>query len=187
MTENHTNNFVECLISLTRLILNINDPFFNQKIYSKLGELIKNNQSAGDNQLAVQKSADDILEILEYLEHLKMGDTGLLLLARQNLLKYKLEALKQLSSDSKSQSSHQSDQIKKIRANRTQPMAEGVISTKSRVISFIKQTPNVRTAEIMSEFSLISRRTIMRVLKELTEEGMLDKKVDHRSVYYSAK
>jgi len=58
-------------------------------------------------------------------------------------------------------------------------------SNKEQIFNYIKKTPDIRTKEIMSEFSALSGRTVKRSLKELTDEGFLKKRSDGAAVYYT--
>ena len=58
-------------------------------------------------------------------------------------------------------------------------------SNKEQIFNYIKKTPDIRTKEIMSEFSALSGRTVKRSLKELTDGGFLKKRSDGAAVYYT--
>ncbi|MBI4160729.1 MAG: winged helix-turn-helix domain-containing protein [Candidatus Yanofskybacteria bacterium] len=58
-------------------------------------------------------------------------------------------------------------------------------TNKEQIFNYIKKTPDIRTKEIMSEFSALSGRTVKRSLKELTDEGFLKKRSDGAAVYYT--
>lgn len=58
--------------------------------------------------------------------------------------------------------------------------------TKKRILDFIRQRPEVRTKDLIEEFSSISGRTIKRNLKELVMSGELTKRAEHKAVFYSA-
>jgi DeoR/GlpR family transcriptional regulator of sugar metabolism len=58
-------------------------------------------------------------------------------------------------------------------------------TNKDQIFNYIKKTPDIRTKEVMTEFSALSGRTVKRNLKELIDEGFLKKKSDGVAVYYT--
>ena len=58
-------------------------------------------------------------------------------------------------------------------------------TNKERIFNYIKKTPDMRTKDVMTEFSALSGRTVKRNLKELIDEGFLKKKSDGVAVYYT--
>ena len=58
-------------------------------------------------------------------------------------------------------------------------------SNKERIFNFIQKTQEVRTKDIMSEFNILSSRTVKRNLKELTDQGFVKKIVEAGAVYYT--
>jgi len=155
-------------------------------------------------------SINNILDYLEHLAHISKDNTTPLLVAQRNLLKFKLHILQKSKivkkAKEESETSLTSDvqrpfdvanfpsevpvtasvAISKsvLSAQRKNNFGTGT-SNKEQIFNYIKKTPDIRTKEIMSEFSALSGRTVKRSLKELTDEGFLKKRSDGAAVYYT--
>jgi len=152
-------------------------------------------------------SINNLLDYLEYLAHISENNTSPLLVAQRNLLKFKLHILQknkkekvgraplisdvQWSSDVANLPSEvpvtASVAMSKpsiLSAQRKKNFGTGT-SNKEQIFNYIKKTPDMRTKEIMNEFSALSGRTVKRSLKELTDEGFLKKRSDGAAVYYT--
>ncbi|MBI2674251.1 MAG: DeoR family transcriptional regulator [Candidatus Yanofskybacteria bacterium] len=159
-------------------------------------------------------STDNILDYLEYLAHISKNNTTPLLVAQRNLLKFKLHILQNnkvsknekrvsetslvsdvapLTSDTPRPSDAVHSSIispailvsKPSARNKPARLALKTDSNKEQIFNYVKKTPDVRTKEIMSEFSALSARTVKRNLKELADEGFLKKRSDGVAVYYT--
>jgi len=191
MAEDRVNKFIGCLVSTAELMVGTKDPFFVRKMYLNLSELIVvYKRIEGESQVKrIINPIDKMLETLDYLEHLKTASPGPLLLAKKNFLRLKLDILK-----SASEVQGDGDKlIKKVPAQKL-PQKKNLIQrqanqdlspTKERILEFIKQVPSVRTKQVIEEFNLISERTVKRSLKELTDQGFIQRKEDNKAVRYS--
>ncbi|HAU07809.1 MAG: hypothetical protein A2568_03430 [Candidatus Yanofskybacteria bacterium RIFOXYD1_FULL_44_17] len=191
MAEDRVNKFIGCLVSTAKLMAGTKDPFFVRKMYLNLSELIVvYKKTEGESQVKrIINPIDKMLETLDYLEHLKTVSPGPLLLAKKNFLRLKLDILK-----SASEVQGDGDKlIKKVPAQKL-PQKKNLIQrqanqdlspTKERILEFIKQVPSVRTKQVIEEFNLISERTVKRSLKELTDQGFIQRKEDNKAVRYS--
>ena len=59
------------------------------------------------------------------------------------------------------------------------------ISSKDKILNFIRKTKKIRTRDLVEQFSVFSKRTVKRTLKELIDDGVIKKEEDERAVYYS--
>jgi len=208
MEEESLKNFTNSVIFLVKLFAGLKDKFLAQKLYDKTSGFItgyiKLFSSRGENEavsiaqhrngvaqyyafIELKNSIDNLLELLDYLEHAKVVSTTPLLYARRNLLDFKLNIVR---------IHHQSIQpISKPKENK--PLPSSVVknnqprnfresSNKERIFNFIKRSPNSRTKDIIGEFNILSERTVKRNLKELIGEGLIRKLAKENGVYYSA-
>ena len=199
MEEESLKNFINSIIFLVKLFSGLKDKFLAQKLYDKISGFIagyiKLFNSKGDDSESMShnmrlrdflNSTNNLLELLDYLEHSKSVSTTPLLYARKNLLNLKLELIK----------SHQQpiQPVPKPKENKPPAFVPKNIqlknpkesSNKERIFNFIKRSPNSRTKEIIEEFNILSERTVKRNLKELTTEGLVRKWAKDNGVYYSA-
>jgi len=191
MAEDRVNKFIGCLVSTARLMVGIKDPFFVRKVYLNLSEfIVVYKKSEGESQIRkVADSIDKMLETLDYLEHLKITPSSPLLLVRKNFLRFKLDIIKSGNRTQdvaeKLANKIQSQKLPQKKSPVHRQAHQDLSPTKERILEFIKQTPSVRTKQVIEEFNLISERTVKRSLKELTDQGFIQRKEDSKAVYYS--
>src|SRR3989344_5220271 len=151
-------------------------------------------------------SINNLLDYLEYLAHISENNTSSLLVAQRNLLKFKLHILQKNKKEKVGRAPLTSDVqrpsdvanlpsevpvtasvaiSKPSVRNKPARLVLKTDSNKEQIFNYIKKTPDVRTKEIMSEFSALSGRTVKRNLKELADEGFLKKRSDGAAVYYT--
>lgn len=192
-----TKKFADSTIHLSRLFTWLDDKFLLQKLYSKLCffiltyiEFSSSRREVGSvaqykqfRERELVKSLNDLLELLEYFKYWKSTKTTPLLLAEKKLLELKLELLK----NKIKLNNRPSEQELKFKKNDENQLLEfeKLNDNKEKIINFIKKSPNARAKDIIDEFSVLSKRTIKRNLKELTNKGFLQKKTANRAVYYS--
>ncbi len=200
MEEESIKNFINSIIFLVKLFTGLKDKFLAQKLYDKISSFIAgyirlfNSKREGAessevshniNFIELKNTVDNLLEFLDYLEHSKPVSTTPLLYARKNLLNFKLDLVKlryqPIQPVPKPKESKPSALVPRNVAAKN--LKES--SNKERIFNFIKRSPNSRTKEIIEEFSVLSKRTVKRNLKELTEEGFLRKWSKDKGVYYA--
>lgn len=206
MEREDTQKFTNSVILLSKLLVKIEDKFLARKLYEKIADFIlafveqKSRSSITShniNYVNLANSFTNLLDYLEYLAHISK-DIIPLLVAQRNLLKFKLYVLKQggRNRDIKI------GEFSKISATSDVPMPAEVLtlkpsskiktvrpipksnSTKERILNFVRKFPDVRTKEIIDKFNALSGRTVKRNLRELTSEGLLEKKSESGAVYY---
>ncbi len=204
--------FTNSIILISKLLITVEDRFFKQKLHDKLSNFVaafveyKNTRSSTTshnvNNFNLLNSINNILDYLENLIHISENNTTPLLVAQRNLLKFKLHTLQKsqviknikgvsetsLTSDIVLTTSEVPVTVSKQRpvfsVQRKKNFGTGT-SNKEQIFNYIKKMPDMRTKEIMNEFSALSGRTVKRNLKELTDEGFLKKRSDGVAVYYT--
>jgi len=203
MEDSSNKSFLNVIILLSRLSVNLKDKFFSQKLYGKILSIsnayfdwIKIGDSP-DTSVAQYKISrllsfiNETIELIDYLDYLKIAESSPLSLSRKYLLEFKLEFLK-IKKNIEEESSKPE--------NETEPPVENVESDKSgkpvfnrkielnaneeKILDYIKQSPNIRVKEIVDEFSVLSERTVKRSLKELVNVGLLKKRTENKTIYY---
>ena len=135
--------------------------------------------------LELKNAIEGLLELLDYLEHYKTVSTTPLLYARRNLLDFKLNLVRLHHQPVHSAPKPKENKPVTPVVKSFQPRNLKESSNKERIFNFIKRSPNSRTKEIISEFSILSERTVKRNLKELASEGLVRKFAKDKGVYYS--
>ena len=179
--EDTTNSFTETLILIANFFPHLKDDFFVKKLRTKMAILMRGyikfrswEDSADVAQYYIAEKlisdTDAILELLEVINHLRViKETTPLLLANQSLLALKLEFVK-------------------IKNNLSINLQKRELNpNKEKILNFIKKSPNARTKDIIHEFNALSDRTVKRNLGELLRVGLINKKIENKAVYYSAK
>ena len=138
---------------------------------------------------ALLNSINSLLDYLDYLAYISKGNATPLFLAQRNLLKLKLHILRQNKKEKTERPITNAkfafnERERDSSVQRKKNFGMGT-TNKERIFNYIKKTPDVRTKEIMSEFSALSGRTVKRSLKELLDEGFLRKRSDGAAVYYT--
>ena len=198
MEEESLKNFTNSVIFLVKLFAGMKDKFLAQKLYDKISGFIagyiklsnskRENDTVSHNVsfIELKNAVDGLLELLDYLEHSKLVLITPLLYARRNLLDFKLNLVRLYQqSIPKVAPKPKESKPSFVVSKNIPPRNLKDSSTKERIFSFIKRSPNSRTKEIIEEFSMLSDRTVKRNLKELTTEGMIRKLAKDNRVYYS--
>ena len=212
--EDTTNSFTETLILIANFFPHLKDDFFVKKLRTKMAILMRGyikfrswEDSADVAQYYIAEKlisdTDAILELLEVINHLRViKETTPLLLANQSLLALKLEFVKiknNLSVNlekkdnnvsavaSKSDNKNQASIINAVVSQKNILQKRELNPNKEQILNFIKKSPNARTKDIIHEFNALSDRTVKRNLGELLRVGLINKKIENKAVYYSAK
>lgn len=161
--------------------------FRNAESVAKSDEIVQREHVAQSRHKDLINAINNLIDYLEHLAHISKNNTTPLFLAQRNLLKFKLHILKKnkVCKSAKGVTAEITTSKLSVKPGSVR-LALKSNSSKERIFSFIKKTPDVRTKEVMSEFSALSSRTVKRNLKELTDEGLLKKRSDGVAVYYLA-
>ena len=173
---------------------------FVEEKNSRSPDIVQHNMSHNVVRQNLLNSINNLLDHLEYSSHILKGNATPPLLAQINLLKFKLYVLKCHKAEKVSKmslapavedlassvsfvkpSSALKSPSKIKRADRQTLKSD---SNKERIFNFIQKTQEVRSRDIMSEFNVLSSRTVKRNLKELTDDGFVKKIVEGGAVYY---
>ena len=200
MEEESLKNFINSIVFLVKLFSGLKDKFLAQKLYDKISRFIAGyiklfNSRAEDAENGsvshnirlrdLLNSLDNLLELLDYLEHSKSVSTTPLLYARKNLLNFKLDLIKLHRQPVQPVPKPKENKPAVFVPKNIQPKNLKESSNKEKIFNFIKRSPNSRTKEIIEEFSILSERTVKRNLKELTTEGLVRKWAKDNGVYYT--
>lgn len=195
--------FTNSVILLAKLLTKIEDKFLAQKLHNKISGMVSayivqhSMNVAQYHHSELLNSMNSILDFLELLAHNSRPDTTPLLLAQKNLLKFKLYILKQtnlgtmkarsaIKVNEPLPSTPEIQTPKPVLKNKSLRPVLKSDSNKEKIFNFIKRSPDIRAKEIIDKFSILSDRTVKRNLRELTDEGLLKKKLENGAVYYLA-
>lgn len=209
MEKEDTLKFTNLIILLSKLFMTLEDRFLKQKLHSKILDFVSAfieqrtklspTPTSHNINLDLKNSVNNLVDYLEYLIHISKENTTPLFLAQKNLLKFKLYILRKskvkesaripknsMTSETPIAVDTSATVLRSSLIPKISRLALRPDSNKERIFNFIKKIPDVRTKDIMSEFNALSGRTVKRSLKELTEEGWLEKRSDGVAVYYLA-
>ena len=124
-----------------------------------------------------------LLDLIDELAYLRLGEATPLSICRFKLMRYKLSVLRSVQTlpQRKPPAEPERTQVKpsvlipESRMNRNSEL----------ILDFIKAVPRVRTKEVVEQFSALSERTVKRSLRELTHLGLLKKTSENKAMYYS--
>lgn len=191
MKGEDTLKFTNSIILLSKLLSKIEDRFFARKLYEKVSDFVsafveqRTSPFSTSHNISpdLLNSINNLLDHLDYLKHDSKLDSASLFLAQRNLLKFKLHILKK-KNDIPAIIDAATSKLAKPKPKLIRLILKSN-SNKERIFNFVKDTPDVRTKDIMDEFRTLSGRTIKRNLKELTDEGFLRKRSEESgAVYY---
>lgn len=196
MSEESVKNFINTVILIAKIFSGLKDKFLARKLYDRLSDFVlaysgKVGDKAGGNvaqysQGEVLASVNNLLELLDYLEHSKTAAATPLLYARRNLLAFKLQLIR--SADKSNIAEEDRKEVSPApSALRARIKKEADVGgNKEKIFNYIKRSPNSRTKDIVYEFNILSERTVKRNLKELVDDGLLKKVAKNKAVYYHA-
>ena len=209
MQEESVKNFINTVIFTAKIFSGLKDKFLARKLYDKLSDFVlaysdkakgagSNVAQSGQQDLLV--SVNNLLELLDFLEHSKTIAPTPLLYVRRNLLALKLQSIRTVkkpniiekekpSSQAQVEGKGTSSAVPKINLRpelKSKEKETSVGGNKEKIFNYIKRSPNSRTKDIIYEFSILSKRTVKRNLKELVDDGLLKKVAKNKAVYYRA-
>lgn len=212
--EERTKNFINTVISVSRIFSGLKDKFLARKLYDKLSDFIStyvpsprdNVAQPGFSNINVAKSdnivqhqdvaqyyhqlkitTDSLLELLDYLEHSKTVATTPLLYARRSLFAFKLQLIR-IQFESNPPAGGVEKERKTVFSDVPKIKKEINLSVnKQKILNYIKRSPDSRTKDIIYEFSVLSDRTVKRNLKELVNGGLVKKIIKDKAVYYQTR
>lgn len=198
MSEDRAKSFINTVILTAKIFPGLKDKFLARKLYDKLSDFVLIFSKAGDkaggnvaqsNREDLVTATNSLLEMLDYLEHSKAVAPTPLLYARRNLLALKLQLIRIVEKPNiiEKEKKGVSPAIPKINlcsdlGSREKETSAG--GNKEKIFNYIKRSPNSRTKDIVYEFSILSKRTVKRNLKELVDSGLLKKVAKNKAVYY---
>lgn len=198
MEEVSLKSFINSLIFLVKLFAGLKDKFLSQKLYDKISGFIagyiklfnsereeQETMSHNIRLIELKNSTDDLLELIDYLEYSKVVSTTSLLYSRRNLLDFKLNLVRLHHQPIQSAPKSKENKLPAFVTKNIRSRNFKDSSNKKKIFNFIKHSPNSRTKEIIEEFSILSKRTVKRNLKELTTEGLVRKLSKDNGIYYS--
>ena len=213
MDREYISKFANIIILLSKLFTKTEDRFLKQKLHEKISDLVfsfvkRESSDTAQHPTNVAQcgrpnlisSINNTIDYLEYLAHISKNDITPLLVTQKNLLKFKLFVLrggvvqenpnKEIKTAKTPISSIEKIMTADVAISKplTKKKSAGLSlrsdSNKERIFNFIKKTSDVRTKDVLNEFSALSGRTVKRNLRELTDEGFLKKRSDGLAVYY---
>jgi len=200
MMGGESKKLIFIIISTSRLIANLDDKFYKQKLISRMPDLLdsylefKNRTSVAQYKESYYRfkfELDNLLETVDYILYSNIyKDTPLLNLKRRilNLKLYLIKSIKKSNTTPIPKEEKATpppvDKIE-LKPNITTAYKERPISSREKILDFIKKSRKIRTKDLVEEFSALSERTVKRTLKDLTDHGILKREESDRAVYYS--
>jgi len=187
MREILIQKFSTLVLSFAFTVSDVSDKFFVKKLAKSAEDLIScffksciGEEFNREEAIELAKRLNALDDLFENLSHLKLMSPLSFLKIRKNILSFRLELMKQISGTKKKKEpvsvQDKASLILRLEAN----------PNKKKILKFISKSPEVRTKDILSEFSALSRRTVKRNLQELLRDGFLKKLSKDKAMYYSA-
>ena len=191
---------VSIIFSGSKLITILEDRFFRMKLYNGL---INFGEAYNDYNVAQSKdketyfkfknSISNFIEILDYIEHSNKKLQSPLLQLKRRIILLNLRVLRNINKQyvfSSSKETREASNLEKAEPAEssiidTIALRSKSISSKDKILNFIRKTKKIRTRDLVEQFSVFSKRTVKRTLKELIDDGVIKKEEDERAVYYS--
>ncbi len=191
---------VSIIFSGSKLITILEDRFFRMKLYNGL---INFGEAYNDYNVAQSKdketyfkfknSISNFIEILDYIEHSNKKLQSPLLQLKRRIILLNLRVLRNINKQyvfSSSKETREASNLEKAEPAEssiidTIALRSKSISSKDKILNFIRKTKKIRTRDLVEQFRAFSKRTVRRTLKELIDDGVIKKEEDERAVYYS--
>ena len=202
LKEETVSKFVSFVIHLSRLIVGTSDDFLVKKLQSNLAKTIslytglagnstQNVAQYTDLKKELLYALDSLLDILDYIGHMKAANPLSLRISKFATLRFKLLVVKTVSNLNTEKElprgRKQPADVLSVRtsARKSSQKRKELNPSQEKIFNYIRNTKDARTKEIIDEFSLLSERTVKRNLKELVGQGLLRKRSENKAVYYS--
>ena len=196
--EDIAKTFHRTSISLARLLFGVKDPYFMRKVFEKSENLARSfinfEKGVGESFVANRDSLlsviNEIADLCDYVEHLKLSPISPLLVLRKNILLLKLQVLKQ---GKKNGDTAIAPEKKKAEPRKSATISDPILTrekdkkiegNRQKILDFVRRFPNTRTKEVIDEFNVLSVRTVKRSLKGLVDDGLLQKRIEANAVFY---
>ena len=195
-------NFINVLIQITKLSIQLEDSFFANKLGNRISKFIrsfidycvfaKNAKSKDElgfyKLLIICDTLAELAEEMVYLGFLNFSVTvpeakKNLLIFKLNLIRYQSQILDQEVNKNTIEKTNDRQETNSV-VKKSKKFIKLNLS-KQKILSFIKTYPDIRTKDIISEFSALSDRTVKRNLTELLRIGIIKKRVDNKATHYS--
>ena len=196
--EDIAKTFHRTSVSLARLLFGVKDPYFMRKVFEKSENLTRSyvnfekgvGESFMTNRDGLISVINEIADLCDYVEHLKLSPNSPLLVLRKNVLLFKLQILKQ--------GKKSDDAVVMSEKKKAEPKKSAIVSgpvlirekdkkiegNRQKILDFVRRFPNTRTKEVIDEFNVLSVRTVKRSLKGLVDDGLLQKRIEANAVFY---
>lgn len=191
------------LVSATGLAASVRDEFFSQRLYQGIRSVLLaafRFQGAREDNVAQYKNARDKLlrslrsfsETLDVVDYMQLAAAVPLRQALRAVMELRLATLRR---QNPSGSSKPADAVslgntsRPAPTPRTVPVTDQVngvalTSNQQRILDFIREHATARAKDIVTEFGVLSKRTVKRNLKELMDSGLIQKHSEDRAVFY---
>lgn len=197
MTTNQQKLFVQMMTPLFQAQQSVVDLFFKKRLNEEIEQVIDKHiyywaHSSEESQLEYIRVLKDLDKVLQEIIYLEKGDTISLAVAREQVLQYLCNLLKEIRMSK--QISVETEVVpnkpvvvvqKPVRIKSLSVRAGKLTKTQESILEFVRREPDCRTKDVINQFNVLSQRTIKRVLKELNEDGRIVKRLDGIAVYYS--
>ena len=198
---NESQKIILITVLLSRLIVSLDDKFFRHKLFSKMQNLLDsyiefkkvvNVAQYKQNYFKLKNELDNVLEIIDFIIHSGKQNMTPLLRLKRRVLNFKLSILKSLKrsynpvnpKEERTVTVTQDLETKKPQIQ-NEVYENKSISSKDKILDFIRKSTKIRTKDLIEEFSAFSERTVKRTLKDLTDNGIVKREELDRAVYYS--
>lgn len=198
----------------SKLITIIEDRFFKLKLYDGLinfGEAYINHNVAQskdkETYFKFKNNISNFIETLNYIEHSNKKLRSPLLRLKRRVILLNLRVLRNINKqydfsspkETMEISTREVTNLEKAEPVKSSEFAKSPIldtldtielrsksiSSKDKILNFIRKTKKIRTRDLVEQFSAFSQRTVKRTLKELIGDGVIKREEDERAVYYS--
>jgi hypothetical protein len=196
--------FGKCSRLLNKIVLNIKDGFFSQLcakesdsllsefVFFLKGEGREYHVAQSGKQLTLR--VQNILNLLDILEHLGLAKPSTSLLLEKNLLLLKLSVLNACQPMAQLITETEKPVPLKIRKTNLHPLPKlnqpkldppKLGQTHQEVSEFIKSKERTQNLEVFSRFSHIGRRTLKKKLSDLARANIIKRIADGKKVFYA--
>jgi len=207
MTIERQKLFLRMITPLFQAQQSVADLFFKNQLNEDIEYVLDKHiqylaNSSEESQREYIRVLKNLNRVVQEIIYLEKGDAVLFAVAHEQLLRYLADFLKGvrisrqtpiktevapkiIEPTPRSAIPNEPAVQKPVRSKGPSLRAGKLTKTQESILEFVRQEPDCRTKDVISQFSALSQRTIKRGLKELSEEGRIIKKSDGVAVYYS--
>ena len=174
------------IISTARLLSHLQDEFFVRRVEQYLLKFIQDLFARTPSPRIIFDDCIRIEELLEELIHIRQLQGLSARIAIHSLVQMQIATHSLMIQETKSEQSASTREPSLKKKNiRREVQTRTLDGNQRKIFEFIQNFPSVRAKDLMTQFSVLSERTVQRNLKNLIQEGLVIREIKDHIIFYA--